>query len=44
MAKLGGLRDDPAFKALQDHYDKVGSKMHMRKLFDEDPERFDKFR
>lgn len=41
---VGGLRDDGAFKALQNHFDNVGSKLHMRKLFDEDPRRFDKFR
>ena len=38
------LKKDPAFKALQEHYETIGSKIHMRKLFDEDPKRFDKFR
>ncbi|XP_028416242.1 glucose-6-phosphate isomerase-like [Dendronephthya gigantea] len=37
------LRDDPTFKALQEHYDAVGSKIHMRKLFEDDSKRFDKF-
>ena len=38
------LKDDPSFKALQNHYDSVGSKVHMRKLFEDDPKRFEKFR
>jgi hypothetical protein len=38
------LRDDPSYKALQEHYEAVGSKIHMRKLFEEDPKRFEKFR
>ena len=38
------LRDDPIFKALQEHFETVGSKIHMRKLFKDDPKRFDKFR
>lgn len=41
MAKMC-LTEDVAFKALQEHYEKIGSKIHMRKLFDEDPRRFDK--
>ncbi|CAB3991863.1 Glucose-6-phosphate isomerase [Paramuricea clavata] len=37
------LRDDPSYKALQEHYQTVGSKIHMRKLFEEDEKRFEKF-
>ncbi|XP_013777447.1 glucose-6-phosphate isomerase [Limulus polyphemus] len=37
------LRDDPAFKKLQDYYDRNGSKINMLQLFNEDPDRFKKF-
>jgi len=36
------VADTDAWKALQAHYDGAGSKLSMRTLFDEDPERFAK--
>lgn len=37
------LKECPEFSALQSHYEAV-SNLHMRSLFEKDPERFDKFR
>ena len=38
------LRDEPSYRALQEHYETVGSKILMRKLFEDDQKRFEKFR
>ncbi|XP_046842244.1 glucose-6-phosphate isomerase-like [Xenia sp. Carnegie-2017] len=37
------LKDDACYKSLEEHYKAVGSKIHMRKLFEEDTKRFEKF-
>ncbi len=39
---MSKLKETPAWKALEAHYDKVKD-LHMRDLFAEDPERFSKF-
>lgn len=44
MEGKGKLSDDSAFKALQDFYNKNGSKFNIPQLFKEDPDRFKKFR
>ena len=44
MEGRGSLTEDSAFKALQDYYNKNGSKFDISKMFKEDSERFKKFR
>ncbi|NOR72316.1 MAG: glucose-6-phosphate isomerase [Mariprofundaceae bacterium] len=39
---MSALTQSPAWKALSAHYESI-SKIHMRQLFDDDPERFDRF-
>lgn len=41
---LVGVQDLPAWRALQAHYDTIGSKLNMDQLFKDDPNRFDKFK
>lgn len=38
------LKQDPAFKKLQEFYDANGAKINIPQLFQQDPERFNKFR
>ena len=38
------LRDEPSYKAVQEHYENFASNTHMRKLFEDDQTRFEKFR
>ena len=38
------LADDPAWKALKDHFDTAGKSLNMRDMFAEDSERFNKLR
>ena len=47
IAKLdmaASLTECPEFSALQKHYDSTACNLHMRNLFDSDPNRFEKFR
>lgn len=38
------LKQDPAYKKLQEFYDVNGGKINIPQLFQHDPERFNKFR
>jgi len=44
MDARGKLTDDGCFKALQDHYNKHGTKFNISNMFDSDTDRFKKFR
>ena len=44
MTAKGKLTDDLAWKGLQDYFVSHGTKLNMRKLFEEDGERFSKYR
>ena len=40
---MASLTHKPEWRSLQQHYDEHASKWHMRKMFEEDSSRFDKF-
>jgi len=42
-ARTDAVESSPAWVALQNHFDTVGSKLNMREMFEADPERFSKF-
>src|ERR1041385_2450327 len=42
MARIPGLTESPAWQALQKHFEAIAP-LHMRKLFADDPKRFDSF-
>src|SRR5207244_11616788 len=42
MARNPSLTESPAWKALQKHFEAIAP-LHMRKLFADDPKRFDRF-
>lgn len=42
--KRAPLVEEAAWKELQAHYDSLGSKLNMLKMFQDDPTRFEKFR
>jgi hypothetical protein len=44
MTEKGKLTDDPAWKNLQDYFASMGSQLNMRNLFEQDKERFKKYR
>jgi hypothetical protein len=38
------LTDEPAWKELQNYYASNGSKLNMREMFQNDPDRFNRYR
>nr|ACO13160.1 Glucose-6-phosphate isomerase [Lepeophtheirus salmonis] len=44
MDGKGPLREDSAFKALQNYFDSNGNNLNIASLFKEDSERFNKYR
>ena len=44
MDGRGALTQDPAFKKLKEYFDKNGGSINIVKMFQDDPDRFQKFR